>query len=68
MERRMEGREFVVGRSITVADFVMAYTLDWGEEAGLLGDCPDLRAYVERMYARPNAPMRITEAFATLRE
>jgi glutathione S-transferase len=65
-ERHMKGREFFVGDTITVADFVMAYTLDWAEEAGLLGDCPTLTAYVERMYARPNAPMRIPEAFASL--
>lgn len=68
VERRMQGREFFVGDTITVVDFVMAYTLDWAEEAGLLGGCPTLRAYVERMYARPNAPMRIPEAFASLQQ
>lgn len=62
----MRGRAFVAGDQVTVADLVLAYTLDWGGEAGLLGDLPELRAYVERMYARPHAPKRIREAFAEI--
>jgi glutathione S-transferase len=55
-----------VGDSVTVADFVLAYTLDWGNEDKLLGECPQLLAYMKRMYARPNAPPRIAEAFAAI--
>jgi glutathione S-transferase len=65
--KHMERREYVVGDRATVADFVMAYTLDWGNEAKLLGEFPSLLSYVERMYARPRAPMRIAQAFATIR-
>jgi glutathione S-transferase len=56
LEKHMRGREFVAGEHLTVADLVMAYTLDWANEARLLGDFPRLRDYVERMYARPSAP------------
>jgi glutathione S-transferase len=66
LETHMRGRQFVVGNSVTVADFVMAYTLDWGNEYKLLGDCPQLLAYMKRMYARPHAPPRIAEAFAAI--
>ena len=66
LDEHMRGRRFVVGETATIADFVTAYTLDWGNEARLLGDFPDLRAYMERMYARPQAPARIAEAFARL--
>jgi glutathione S-transferase len=52
---------------VTVADFVLAYTLDWAKLAKLLDGLPHLDAYVERMYARPHAPMRIAEAFAKVR-
>lgn len=62
----LHGRRFVVGERVSVADFVVAYTLDWGHEAGLLDDFPELLAYVERMYARPNAPLRIADAFASI--
>lgn len=66
LEKYMQGREFVAGKRVTVADFVTAYTLDWGNEAKLLDDCPRLLAYMEGMYARPKAPMRIAAAFASI--
>ncbi|WP_437544133.1 glutathione S-transferase family protein [Sorangium sp. So ce367] len=66
LEGHMQGRQFVVGDGVTVADLVLAYTLDWGNEAKLLGDCPKLISYMERMYARPNAAPRIAQARASL--
>jgi glutathione S-transferase len=66
LARHMAGREFVVGSHAGVVDFVTAYTLDWANEVGLLGDYPGLREYIERMYERPKAAMRIAEAFASL--
>lgn len=66
LERHMQGREFVAGTRVSVADFILAYTLDWGNEAGLLGECPTLLAYMERMYQRPKAVTRIAAAFASL--
>ncbi|MEO6025827.1 MAG: glutathione S-transferase family protein [Candidatus Binatia bacterium] len=66
LEHHMEGREFVAGTRVSVADFVTAYTLDWGHEAGLLGGFPNLNAYLERMYARPKAVTRIAAAFAAI--
>jgi glutathione S-transferase len=44
----------------------LAYTLDWGNEVGLLDECPQLKAYMERMYQRPKAPQRIAAAMASL--
>ena len=67
LEGHMQGRQFVVGDNVTVADFVVAYTLDWGNEARLLDGFPQLLAYVKRMYARQNAPPRIAEAFASIK-
>ena len=64
LEKHMDGRRFVVGDGVTVADFVTAYTLDWGNEVGLLDGSPRLVAYMKRMYDRPHAPPRIAEAFA----
>jgi glutathione S-transferase len=66
MEDHMQGCQFIVGNTVTVADFVCAYTLDWANEVGLLDGCPQLLQYMERMYARPNAPLRIAEAFASI--
>lgn len=66
LEKHLEGRQFVVGEQVSVADLVLGYTLDWAQEVNLLGDCPNLRAYLDRLYARPRAPMRIARAFASL--
>jgi len=66
LEKHMQGQQFVAGDSVSVADLVMAYTLDWGNEYKLLDSCPQLLAYMKRMYARPHAPPRIAEAFAAI--
>ncbi len=66
MGQHMHGRSFVVGESVTVADFVLAYTLDWANVEELLGDFPVLQEYMERMYRRPRAPLRIADAFAAM--
>ncbi len=65
-EKHMQGRTFVAGNSVTVADFVLAYTLDWANEVQLLDRSPQLVAYMERMYARPKAPKRIAQLRAAL--
>jgi glutathione S-transferase len=67
LENHMQGRAYVVGERVTAADFIVAYTLDWADLVQLLGECPNLRSYLERMYARPRAPQRIAEAFRSLR-
>jgi glutathione S-transferase len=67
LEEHMNTRTFVMGDTVTVADFVLGYTLDWAKMINLLNGLPRLEAYMERMYARPHAPMRIPEAFASLR-
>ena len=66
LDRHMDGRQFIVGDRVTVADFVMAYTLDWANEVKLLENFLRLKNYIDRMYARPHAAMRIAKAFASL--
>jgi glutathione S-transferase len=65
-EEHMQESQFIVGDTVTVADFVCAYTLDWANEFRLLDGCPQLLRYIERMYARPNAPLRIAAALASI--
>lgn len=65
-ERHMTGREFVAGDHLSVADFNAAYTLDWANEAEMLGEAPRLQEYLKMMYARPTAPMTIKQGFAAL--
>jgi len=74
LEQHMDGRQFLVGDNVTVADFVAAYTLDMAtvapsrpNDVKLLDNLPRLRGFMDRMYERPKAPPRIAEAFASLR-
>jgi glutathione S-transferase len=64
MDQHMRGRSFVVGNAATVTDFVLAYTLDWANLEGLLDGFPGLQNYMENMYRRPKAVMRIAAASA----
>lgn len=66
LEGHMEGRKFIVGDSITVADFNAAYTMDWANEENMLNDAPRLKEYLKSMYARSSAPQAIAEAFAAM--
>lgn len=65
-EKHMQNRQYVAGDSVTVADFVLGYTLDWANEVGLLDQSPKLQAYLEKLYARPHAPMRIGKALESV--
>src|ERR1700689_5496046 len=62
LDAHMQERQFVVGDSACVADFVVAYTLDWANELGLLEPFPRLSVYLDSMYARPHAAPRIAHA------
>jgi glutathione S-transferase len=66
LERHLQGRDYAVGTRVSVADFVLAYTLDWANELKWLADCPALVTYMERMYQRPRAAPRIAQARAML--
>lgn len=67
LEEHMDGRQFLGGDSVSVSDFVLAYTLDWAKMLNLLDELPRLDQYMQRMYARPKAPLRIKDAFAKIR-
>ena len=67
LERHMQGREFIVANRITAADCVTAYLMDWANENKMIDGFPNLRGYLDRMYARPAAPQHIAEAFASVR-
>lgn len=66
LDRHMEGRRFIVGDRVTAADCVTAYLMDWADWTHLLDGFPNLRAYLDRMYARATAPQRIADAFASI--
>lgn len=55
-EQRMSDRTVVAADQVSAADFIVAYTLDSGDTAQLLGGFPRLQAHLQRMCARPRPP------------
>jgi len=49
----VNGREFIVGQSLTGADIQIAFVLEAAEARGLLKDYPALKTYLVRLQARP---------------
>ena len=62
LEAHLDGRRFIVGDTLTAADCVTAYLIDWANEVRLIDAFPRMQAYLERMYSRPEAPQRIAQA------
>jgi glutathione S-transferase len=59
MERHLDGREYLVGDGLTIADLALyAYTHVAGEGGFSLDACPAVRAWLERVAAEPgHVPM-----------
>jgi glutathione S-transferase len=57
LDAQIEGREFVAGDSLTLADIVLYALLDFGIGVGQPIDpkCTNVQAWFERMAARPSA-------------
>ncbi|NJR20407.1 MAG: glutathione S-transferase [Hyphomonadaceae bacterium] len=53
VESYLEGRDYFVGAQLTGADIQMSFVGDIAKGNGLLAMLPNLRAWVERIHARP---------------
>jgi glutathione S-transferase len=49
----VNGRQFIVGQSLTGADIQIAFVLEAAEARGLLKDYPALKTYLAPLQARP---------------
>ncbi|KFE63969.1 glutathione binding-like protein [Hyalangium minutum] len=68
LSKHLDGREFLLDTGFTVADAYLVTTLNWCGAAGIdLGRWPVMKAYLDRMKARPAVGRAITEERA-LRE
>ncbi len=63
LERRLEGREWIVGDDFTIADICMAGVLREARDNELMDAHPNVRAYHDRAHARP-AWRRTVELYA----
>jgi glutathione S-transferase len=53
LEAALQGREYLVGSSLTGADIQMSFVVESAQAFRLLERRPNLRAYLERLHARP---------------
>lgn len=53
VEQALEGKEFIVGNALTVADIMLASLLAWAGFMGLTEGYPNIQAYVKRCGKRP---------------
>jgi glutathione S-transferase len=65
--KRLPGEVALARDDFAAMANVLEESLDWARFANVLNGLPRLEAYMEEMYARPRAPMRIKEAFASIR-
>lgn len=53
----LAGTPYLVEGRFSVADIVVGYTLNFGQEFGWLNECPNLCAYLQRLYAREHCTL-----------
>lgn len=54
LENHLQGKEWLVGNGITVADIQMSFPLEAMQKVGKLGTSPNIAAYVKRFQNEPH--------------
>ena len=49
---------YLVDDRFSVTDIIVGYTVNWGFGDGLLGECPNLMAYLARLFERGHCTLR----------
>ena len=62
IDKRMKGREWAAGDAFSIADCAAAPALFYAEERVPFGDRPHLKAYFDRLKARPSYARALKEA------
>ena len=57
VEAALSAADYLVENRFSVTDIIVAYTLHWAEDDQLLGDFPNLRAYLQALKARPKCTL-----------
>jgi glutathione S-transferase len=58
LNRSMEGLDYLVGNRFSVTDILVGFTLNWGDQYGLLDHTPALLDYLARLKERPHCPFQ----------
>ena len=58
LNKTMEGLDYLVGNRFSVTDILVGFTLNWGDQTGLLDHTPNLQGYLTRLKERPHCPFQ----------
>ena len=53
LDAHLAEHDYLVEDRFTVTDIIVGWCLNWGRRQGLLGECPALGRYLERLMTRP---------------
>ena len=57
LEDVLRDKKYLVDDRFSATDILVSYTVNWGYDDGLIDDCPNLIAYLERLYKRENCTL-----------
>ncbi|MGB5488299.1 MAG: glutathione S-transferase family protein [Lysobacterales bacterium] len=49
--------DYLVGNRFSITDLLVGFTVNWGNGAGLLKECPNLHKYLDRLKERPHCTL-----------
>jgi glutathione S-transferase len=50
--------DYLVEGRFSATDIIVGYTINWGQEQGILNEFPNLRAYLERLLEREHCTLK----------
>jgi glutathione S-transferase len=57
LEAVLSRSKYLIEGRFSVTDIIVGYTINWGQEQGLLGEFPSLVAYLERLFEREHCTL-----------
>jgi len=57
LDKILSETDYLVGNRFTITDLLVGFTLNWGNGAGLLKECPNLLTYLDRLKERPHCTL-----------
>jgi len=57
LDKILSETDYLVGNRFTITDLLVGFTLNWGNGAGLLKECPNLLRYLDRLKERPHCTL-----------
>lgn len=57
LDKALENTDYLVGNRFSVTDILVGFTVNWGDQMGLLEKTPNLQKYLARLKERPDCAL-----------